>query len=142
MLYLRDKMDVMGISHPIPTEYATRIYYENKNVYIGKRYLHKVSKGDKFIIYESRGAKAYTGWADIKFIGKMKPKDIIRKYKEGMMITKEELKEYSKGISTMVVIEFENFEKFKKNVTPKRFVTVAGKYIYNEEFECIKQNKD
>ena len=30
-------------------------------------------------------------------------------------------------------IEFENFEKFTKPVKPKRFVTVAGKYIYEDE---------
>jgi hypothetical protein len=41
----------------------------------------------------------------------------------------------------MNVIEFENFEKFTKPVKPKRFVTVAGKYIYEDEFEMIKKNK-
>jgi len=41
----------------------------------------------------------------------------------------------------MTVIEFENFEKFKKPVKPKRFVTVAGKYIYEEEFKMINKNK-
>ena len=42
----------------------------------------------------------------------------------------------------MNVIEFENFEKFKNPVIPKRFVVVSGKYVYNDEFEIIKKNKD
>ena len=42
-----------------------RIYKNGKTVFVGKSHLGKVSKGDKFIIYESHGAKAYTGWADI-----------------------------------------------------------------------------
>ncbi len=135
-------MKIMGISHPIPTEYAERIYNENKTVFISKSYLGKVSPGDKFIIYESHGAKAYTGWADIKSIGKQKTGSIIRKYGKDLMITSQEFKEYSKGRSEMNIIEFENLEKFKKPVVPKRFVTVAGKYIYEDEFRIISKNND
>ena len=65
-------MKIVGVSHPIPTEYAERIYNEGKTVFVNRRGLTKVSEGDKFIVYESYGAKAYTGWADIKSIGKQK----------------------------------------------------------------------
>lgn len=133
---------IWGVSHPIPTEYARRIYDEGKDVFVGKSYRGKVAPGDKFIIYESHGAKAYTGWADIKSIGKQSTCDILKKYGNRLMITEEEFREYSKGRKEMNVIEFENFEKFKKPVKPKRFVTVAGKYIYKEEFEMINKNKD
>ena len=64
-------MEIKGVSHPIPTEYAERIYKNGKTVFVGKSHLGKVEKGDKFIIYESHGAKAYTGWADIVSIQKM-----------------------------------------------------------------------
>lgn len=134
-------MKIVALSHPIPTEYAERIYKEGKTVFIGKSYLGKVSPGDKFIIYESHGAKAYTGWADIKSIGKQKTGSIIRKYGKKLMISKEEFQEYAKGRTEMNVIEFENFEKFKKPIKPSRFVTVAGKYIYEDEFKTIKKNK-
>lgn len=133
---------IMGVSHPIPTEYARRIYDEGKDVFVGKSYLGRVSPGDKFIVYESHGAKAYTGWADIKSIGKQSTSDILKKYGNRLMITEEEFREYSKGRKEMNVIEFENFEKFKKPVKPKRFVSVSGKYIYEEEFEMINKNKD
>ncbi|HOK05364.1 MAG TPA: DUF365 domain-containing protein [Victivallales bacterium] len=133
---------IWGVSHPVPTEYARRIYNEGKDVFVGKSYLGKVAPGDKFIIYESHGAKAYTGWADIKSIGKQGTSDILKKYGNRLMITEEEFREYSKGRKEMNVIEFENFKKFKKPVKPKRFVTVAGKYIYEEEFKMINKNKD
>ena len=121
-------MKIIGIAHPIPTEYAKRIYNQNKNVFVGKSYLGKVSKGDKFILYESHGARAYTGLADIKYIGKMKPADILKKYKNKLMLTKEEFKEYSDGKKEMTIIEFENFEKFKIPVKPNEYyVTVSGK---------------
>ncbi|MEN6294486.1 MAG: DUF365 domain-containing protein, partial [Methanobacterium sp.] len=84
--------DIKGVTHPIPTEYAERIYNNEKNVFVSKSHLGKVEKGDKFIIYESHGAKAYTGWADIVSIQKMKPTTITRKYKNQLMITAEELK--------------------------------------------------
>ena len=58
------------------------------------------------------------------------------------MITSDEFKEYSKRNKLMFVIEFENFEKFKNPVIPSRFVTVAGKYIYEDEFDIINKNKD
>ena len=67
----------------------------------------------------------------------MKTSSISRKYGKKLMITREELKEYSKGRNEMFVIEFENFQKFNKPVKPKRFVTVAGKYIYEDEFKMI-----
>lgn len=135
-------MKILGVSHPIPTEYAERIYNDKKTVFVSKSYLGKVSPGDKFIIYESYGAKAYTGWADIVSIGKQKASAITIKYGSKLMITKEEFQEYAKGRPEMNVIEFENFEKFNKPVVPKRFVTVAGKYIYDDEFKTIAKNKD
>jgi len=134
-------MKIVAISHPIPTEYAKRIYNNEKTVFVGKSYLGNVSQGDKFIIYESHGAKAYTGWADIKSIGKQKTSSIFRKYGEKLMITKSELNEYAKGKTEMNIIEFENFKKFNKPVKPSRFVTVAGKYIYEDEYQIIERNK-
>lgn len=133
--------EIKGVSHPIPTVYAERIYNEGKTVFVGKSYLGKVSPGDKFIIYESHGAKAYTGWADIKSIGKEKSINITRKYGKKLMISKDEFQDYAKGKSEMNVIEFENFEKFKNPVVPVRFVAVSGKYIYEDEFNTIEKNK-
>lgn len=133
---------IRGITYPIPTEYAERIYNEGKTVFVAKRCLCKASNGDKFIIYESWGAKAYTGWAEIKTIGKQKTDTIFRKYGKKLMITKKELYEYAKGNPEMAVIEFKTFEKFKKPVKPLRFVTVAGKYIDENEYNMIIKDKD
>ncbi len=135
-------MKIKGVSHPIPPVYAERIYNGGKNVFVGKRCLCKVSEGDKFIIYESHEKKAYTGWADIKYIGKVKKNSILRKYGENLMITKQEFEHYSKGRDEMFVIEFNNFEKFQNPVQPKGYyVTVAGKYIYEDEYEMIRKSK-
>jgi len=134
-------MKLIGVSHPIPTEYAERIYKEGKTVFVGRSYLGKVSSGDKFILYESHGARAYTGMADIKFIGKMEPNKIIRKYKNKLMVTEDELKEYARSKAEMNVIEFENFEKFKIQVKPDRYVTIAGKYIYEDEYNQIIESQ-
>lgn len=135
-------MKIIGISHPIPTRFAVRIYYNGKTVFVGKSYLGKVFPGDKFIIYESHGAKAYTAWADIKSIGKQKTRTIISKYRDKIIVTPEEFNEYTKGKSEINVIEFENLEIFNKPVKPERFVTVTGKYIYKDEFDIIAKNKD
>lgn len=135
-------MKIVGVTHPIPPEYADRIYNENKTVFIGKRCLCKVSEGDKFIIYESQREKAYTGWADIKYIGKVKTNSISAKYGNKLMLTNKEFKEYSKGRNQMFVIEFDNFEKFNESIKPKRFVTVSGKYIYEDELKKVETKKN
>lgn len=133
-------MEIFGVSHPVPKQFAKRIYNENKTVFVGKKYLSKAS-GKKFVIYESRGAGAYTGWADIEFIEKMDFKEIIKEYKDDLFITPEEFKEYVGRSSLFTVIKFKNFEKFKKTVVPKRFVSIAGKYIYKKEYDFILANK-
>lgn len=132
---------IKGVTHPVPTEFAKRIY-NGKSVFIGKSHLGKVKKGDKFILYESHGAKAYTGWADIIKVEKMKPNDILNRYNDQIMLSCNEFKDYSKNRKFMNVIEFENFESFNNYVLPKRFISISGKYIYNDEFEMIKKNKD
>lgn len=138
---MEENIKIVGISHPIPTEYAKRIYDEGKTVFVSRSYLGKVSKGAKFIIYESYGEKAYTGWADIVSIGKMKTNKILKKYQSKLMITSEEFEVYSEHKDMMNVIEFENFEKFETPVKPDRFVTVAGKYIDETEYEMIRSKK-
>jgi len=72
----------------------------------------------------------------------MKSSSILSKYGKKLMVNRDELKKYSKDHNEMFVIEFENFEKFNKPVKPERFVTVAGKYIDNNEYDLIKSNKD
>lgn len=135
-------MEIFGVTHPIPPEFVERIYDDGKTVFVGKRCLCKAEKGDKFVVYQSHDVKAYTGWADIKYIGKIKTKEVIRKYGKKLMITKEEFQQYSRKRDEMFVIEFENFEKFKKPVKPQGYyVTVAGKYIYDEEYNMIDNNK-
>lgn len=134
--------EIMGLTHPIPTEFAKRIYKNNKTVFVSKRHLKKVNPGDKFVIYESHGARAYVGWADIKSTTKMNPRTIIKNYKDDLMLTREEFREYSKNKKYMSILEFKNFEMFKNKVIPKRFVSMSGKYIYKDEFNYIIENKD
>lgn len=132
---------ILGVSHPIPTEFARRIYEERKTVFVAKSYLGRVSKGDKFVIYESHGAKAYTGWAEINLIDRLTPKEILARFKDKLIVSEEEFKEYSEGRKEMTVIELVNFQKFNNPVLPKRFVSISGKYIYEDEFKTIKNQK-
>ena len=74
------------------------------------------------------------------FYWQTKTSQILRKYGNKLFITKEEFNEYSKNKDQMNVIVFENFEKFNSPIKPKRFVTVAGKYIDENEFEMIRSN--
>lgn len=132
---------IKGVTHPVPTEFAQRIY-GGKTVFVGKSFLGKVKKGDKFVLYESHGARAFTGWADILKVEKINKSEILKEYANKLMITSKEFEEYSKGKKQMTIIEFENFELFKNKVVPKRFVGIGGKYISSDEFNMIEKNKD
>ena len=35
---------IKAVSHPIPTEYAERIYHDGKTVFVGKTHFGKVSR--------------------------------------------------------------------------------------------------
>ncbi|MFA0834138.1 MAG: DUF365 domain-containing protein [Methanobacterium formicicum] len=135
-------MKIVGVSHPVPKKYADRIYNHNKTVFVGKKCLKKVSKGDKFVIYESHGAGAYTGMATIVKRSTMIPSEILKKYINKLFVTENEFKEYAQKTKKLNVIEFENFERFINPVVPKKFVTMGGKYIYKDEYELIVQKKD
>jgi hypothetical protein len=135
-------MEIFGLTHPIPEKFANRIYEDKKTVFVGKSFLNKVKIGDKFVIYESHGKKAYTGWANIKLITQMQPSEIIKKYGDKLIINEKEFREYSKNRNKLTIIEFESFQKFKNIVIPKRWVSLSGKYIYKDEFEFILNNKD
>ena len=130
-------MDIIGIAHPLPTKYAKRIYEDGKNVFISKSYLGKASEGDKFILYESHGAKKYTGMAKIKFISEMDSIDILKHYKDNLIISEEEFKEYVGNRKKMAVVEFEDFKMFEIPVKPQKFVTISGKYITDKEYQSI-----
>ncbi len=134
-------MEIIGVTHPVKVEHAERIYNENKTVYVGKSYLAKVSEGDKFVIYESHGASAYTGHADIKAIGKIGIDELLNRYSDQLIVTEKELKEYAGPKKELNFIEFENFKKFKNPVKPKRNITMRGKYIHKGEFENITAKK-
>lgn len=66
--------------------------------------------------------------------------DIKKKYKNSLMITIDELKDYAKNRSEMNIIEFENVKKLNKPVKPIRFITVGGKYISDVEYKQIIGN--
>lgn len=129
----------MGVTHPIPKEYAERIY-GGKTVYIGKRFLTKVKKGDKFVIYESHGVSAYTGWADIISIEQLTSKQVMKKYSNQIMLTEKELKEYDNNKKLNVIL-FENFKKFNKPIKPKKFITMGGKYILDNEYKILSKSE-
>ena len=135
-------MKIVGVSHPVPKNYAERIYNNNKSVFVGKKFLKKVSKGDKFVIYESHGVGAYTGMGTIINRCDMTPSEILIKYKNKLIVTTKEFKEYAKNMKKMNVIEFEDFEKFSNPIVPKKFVTMGGKYIYEDEYKLIVRKKD
>ncbi len=129
---------IYGITHPVPKEFAERIY-DGKNVYVGKSFLKSAKKGDKFILYESHGAGAFTGWADIVNIDSMSVSDILEDYENDLMLTSDELKDYA-GKKKIVVIEFNNFKKFDKPIKPKHFVSMRGKYINKAEFDLLSKS--
>lgn len=62
------------------------------------------------------------------------------KYSNQCMLSEKELKEYATNKKLNVIL-FENFEEFTKPIKPKKFITMGGKYILENEYNNILKSK-
>ncbi len=134
-------MKIKGVCHPIPQDIA-EIIYEGKRTFVVKSLLKKTKKNHKFLLYESRGSKAYTGWGDIDIVEHMHPLEIWNKYQKQLVLDKNNYFKYVSKKSVVTVIKLKNFELFPEKIIPKTFVSMRGKYLYEEEYMEITKKLD
>lgn len=131
-------MKIMGVCHPIPKNIAEKIYSGKRGLVINS-FMKKTKKGQKFLLYESHGAKAYMGWGNIELVENNHPSQIWSKYKEELVLDKKNFFEYVSKKSNVTFIKLKDFQLFDKEIIPKNFVSMRGRYLYEEEYNWINK---
>jgi len=138
--------EIIGATFPVPNELLNRILEEKKNVFVKPATLTRLKPGMKIIFYASHENQGYAGEAEIEYVEIVKnPTEILQKYKEKMFLTEKEFKEYLASQKRWgkvrhkpwMVIVLRNIKEYPKRIMPRRFISVAGRYVKKEEYERI-----
>ena len=128
---------IKGIIHPVPSNIAERIY-AGKRFIVFKSLLRKAKPGLTFILYESKGAGAFTGWANIVSIKKMDSIELWKQYGDLLPLNKSEYGNYIGKKPIVDLIEIDHFQYFNEKFIPSKSISMRGRYIDEEEFIEIK----
>lgn len=144
--------EIVGVIYPVPSNLVNRILKEGKDVFIKHPTCFKQLKpGHKVLFYASQEIRGIVGEAIIKNIDFLKISEIYKRYGDRVFIREEEAKPYSKPLRfrrtgvggardvKFMVLELQEIKEYSKIVKPKRFITVAGKYLTKKEYEEIKE---
>lgn len=138
---------VVGVTFPIPKWFLSRILEEGKTVFVKPSTL-RVRPGMKIIFYASREGQGWHGEAEVESVEHFtNVEDIIKKYKDELFLTPEELRKYEQDRAKWhsrgrrprpwMVVKLKNIRKYPKVVKPKRFIAVSGRYIKEDEYREI-----
>ena len=137
---------IAGFVFPIRREHADSIFENGKEVFVkfgGE--LKKLQVGMKAIFHVSV-EKLLIGEATIKNIERMNPEDVWEKYSTKLFLTRAELLEYTRESPLgeerrkreLSVYVLAKVKKYKKPMTPKRRMTIAGYYITRDEYLALQ----
>lgn len=138
---------IVGVTFPVPGPLLSRILDEEKTVFIKPSTL-QVKPGMKLVFYASREDQGWHGEAEIESVEHFtNVKEIIKKYKNELFLTPEELEKYEKERQKWqsrgkrprpwMVIKLKNIKKYPKPIKPPKFVTVSGRYVKEDEYKEI-----
>src|SRR3989339_2072785 len=114
-----------GVIYSLPSDIAMNIFQKKKNVFV--KYLSheptkkteiKLIKGMKFFIYTSRANKCIIGEAKIKNIFYKNLSEIIKQFKNRLMLSESEMLLYAEGreYKKAQVFELQNITLYKKKI--------------------------
>ncbi|WP_456326656.1 DUF365 domain-containing protein, partial [Palaeococcus sp. (in: euryarchaeotes)] len=138
---------VIGATFPVPKPLLDRILDGGKTVFVKPSTL-RLKPGMKVIFYASREDQGWHGEAEVESVEHFTGvEEIIRKYKDGLFLTPEELRKYERDRARWhsrgrrprpwMVVKLKNVRKYSKIVRPKGFIAVSGRYIREDEYREI-----
>ena len=138
----------MGFVFPIRPQHANSIFEKEKEVFVkfGGR-LKKLQSGAKVIFHVS-GEKFLIGEAIIKSIERMTSEEVWKRYGAKLFLTRAELLEYARRSplgeerrkKELTVYVLTKVKKYRKPVSPKRRMTIAGYYITRDEYLDLQEH--
>jgi len=141
---------VIGVTFPIPKWFLDRILEEGKTVFVKPSTL-RLMPSMKLIFYASHEDQGWHGEAEVENVEYFtNVEDIIKKYKDELFLTPEELRKYERDRTKWhsrrrrprpwMVVKLKNVRRYPKIVKPKRFIAVSGRYIKEDEYrEVLKK---
>ena len=130
-------MEAIGIVYPIPKEIMNSLFNEKKSVFVkfthqpSKKTIIRIKEGMKLYLYESHSENCFVGEADISKVSYLLLEDILKKYREKLIISEKDLREYAQGRESkmLLVLNLVNIKKYDKPRKSKKRITMAGHYI-------------
>ena len=131
---------IEGVLYALPKIVIDRFFLNRKTVFIkytahkhSKKSKNRLSKGMKLFFYQSRSNNSVVGEALIKAVCFLNYEEIIKKFPSKIMLSKEELSDYSNNRTEKLalVLELEHIEKYDKIKKVKKPVTMGGIYVTN-----------
>lgn len=135
-----------AVIYPIPSNFALRIFKEKKSVF-AKYGTHEVLSENvtnckKLLIYESSAGKKITGEADILSVQLISFSEVISEYKKDFFLSEDEFQAYAFGREKkkMMVFKLDNIKEYSAPIILDHRLTMAGEYIYKDEYNRLNQN--
>lgn len=132
------KSKVIGVIYPLPESLIRRIFEKKKNIFVKfttheptKKTKMRLRDGIKLYIYQPRFEKTIVADAIICKYEYLNIKEVLKNYREKLIISKKELEEYSRGreLKKLLVLHLKDLRKYKQPVRMKKPITMAGQYV-------------
>jgi len=144
---MKGSKGVVGATFPVPRQLLGRILDEGKTVFVKPSTL-RLKPGMRLVFYASHEDQGWHGEAEVESVEHFtNVEDIIKKYKDELFLTPEELRKYERDRAKWhsrgrrprpwMVVKLKNVRKYPKIVKPKRFIAVSGRYLKEEEYNEI-----
>jgi hypothetical protein len=147
---MNDTENIIGVIYALPESVAKSIFLKKKDIFIKylpheptKKTKIKIKKGDKVYIYISNKNKSVGGEAEIKKIEYLDAREILKKYSNRLMISKEDLGKYSTGrkLKKAQVLEICNIRQYPKEMRVLIPITMQGFYVTDKNKSIIFEGK-
>ncbi|MCX6654315.1 MAG: DUF365 domain-containing protein [Candidatus Bathyarchaeota archaeon] len=141
---------LVGAIFPVPIDLIQRLFSGSSKVFV-KYIPHnstRLCKGNKIIVYESRGAKCLIGEGLISSIEFLTPDEVLVKYRESLFLDEEQLKAYVKlwpnrdPFKKMLTMKLIKLKKYDLPIKYANSITMTGRYVNSKEYQKIFQSKN
>lgn len=131
--------EIIGVAFPVPHEFMKRFFEEGKTVFVKNSKFTKLRSGSKVIFYASHQVHAFVGEGIIESLERLPPRETIQKYGNDLFLTEKELMSYARkrNVAEFLVVRFSRIKEYQKYVKPKRFISMAGRYVTESEYKEI-----
>lgn len=145
MISINKNKEPLGIIYPLPQHLIDRFFEDDKTVFI-KFSAHELLSENlqackKLIFYKSRGEWELVGEGEIENIFLMPVNDIFDKFEKELFLSREEIVSYAKSRLNKKVLVFKlsNLKKYNRPFLLDHYVTMAGEYISEEDYQQIRK---